>query len=48
MIEITGISKHIERIADHVTNIAEIVIYWVEGEIVRHRQSIDDNEETAS
>lgn len=43
MIEITGISKHIERIADHVTNIAEIVIYWVEGEIVRHRQAIDDS-----
>ncbi|WP_158262439.1 MULTISPECIES: phosphate signaling complex protein PhoU [Pirellulaceae] len=40
MIEITGVSKHIERIADHVTNIAEIVIYWVEGEIVRHRQVI--------
>ncbi|PQO45530.1 phosphate signaling complex protein PhoU [Blastopirellula marina] len=40
MIEVTSISKHIERIADHVTNIAEIVIYWVEGEIVRHRQVI--------
>jgi len=45
MIEITGISKHIERIADHVTNIAEIVIYWVEGEIVRHRQPMGDNED---
>jgi len=46
MIEITGISKHIERIADHVTNIAEIVIYWVEGEIVRHRHWADDNKGT--
>ena len=41
MIEITSVSKNIERIADHVTNIAEIVIYWVEGEIVRHQQGID-------
>lgn len=48
MIEITSISKHIERIADHVTNIAEIVIYWVEGEIVRHRQVISADEESSS
>ncbi|RCS53041.1 phosphate transport system regulatory protein PhoU [Bremerella cremea] len=48
MIEITSISKHIERIADHVTNIAEIVIYWVEGEIVRHRQVISPDEESSS
>lgn len=37
MIEMTSISRHVERIADHVTNIAEIVIYLVEGDIVRHR-----------
>ncbi|QDU54748.1 phosphate signaling complex protein PhoU [Aeoliella mucimassa] len=30
-------TRHIERIADHATNIAEDVMYLVEGEIARHR-----------
>ena len=30
------ISRHLERLADHTTNIAEEVIYMIEGEIVRH------------
>jgi phosphate transport system protein len=29
--------RHLERIADHATNIAEDVIYLIEGEIIRHR-----------
>jgi phosphate transport system protein len=37
LIHLLSTSRHLERIADHATNIAEDVLYMVEGEIVRHR-----------
>lgn len=38
LLHLLSISRHLERIADHATNIAEDVIYMSEGEIVRHRK----------
>jgi len=37
-------TRNLERIADHATNIAEDVIYLIEGDIVKHRPEAIGNE----
>ncbi|OHB75783.1 MAG: phosphate transport system regulatory protein PhoU [Planctomycetes bacterium RBG_16_55_9] len=37
LIHLLSASRHLERMADHATNIAEDVIYMIEGEVIRHR-----------
>lgn len=36
IIRILFISRSLERFADHATNVAEIIMYMVEGKIIRH------------
>jgi phosphate transport system protein len=36
LLRLSSVARHLERIADMATNIAEDVIYMVDGEIVRH------------
>jgi phosphate transport system protein len=35
------ISRSLERVADHATNIAEDVIFWIQGTDVRHYKSLN-------
>jgi phosphate transport system protein len=37
------LSRHIERIADEATNVAEEVVYLVEGEVIRHQGHSDSD-----
>ncbi len=42
LLQIMHIARHLERIADHATNIAEDLIFLVEGRIVRHTKEVSD------
>lgn len=35
--------RHVERVADHATNIAEDVVYLIEGKIIRHARKLQQD-----
>jgi phosphate transport system protein len=39
------VARNLERVADHATNIAEDVIFWVQGSDVRHNVNTEEREE---
>ncbi len=41
MAKLLGVSRCLERIADHATNICEDIIYMLQGRIIRHRVEDD-------
>ena len=44
LLQIMHISRHLERIGDHATNIAEDLIYLIEGRIIRHMPDVSDRD----
>ncbi len=45
-LDVLLISRSLERIADHATNIAEDVIFWVSGDDVRHNVRLSQEPDT--
>jgi len=40
-ISLSFVARHFERMADHAENIAEMAIYWSEGELIKHQHIVE-------
>jgi len=40
-ISLSFVARHFERMADHAENIAEMAIYWAEGELIKHQHIVE-------
>ena len=47
-VHLNAVAKFLERIGDHSTNLAELVIFLVDGEDIRHKASRFRQEQTKS
>jgi phosphate transport system protein len=47
-VRLTYIAKYLERIADHATNIAEMVVFMVKGKMIRHMACEMKHQETGA
>ena len=43
LMKLLSVSRYLERIADHCTNISEDVEYFIDGQITRHHLNQKDN-----
>jgi phosphate transport system protein len=43
-LQLLFIARELERVADHATNIAEDVIFWVEGKDIRHLEALRESD----
>lgn len=40
LVHLLSVSRHLERIADYATNIAEDIVYLIDGDIIRHKSEV--------
>ena len=45
-IRLTFIAKYLERIGDQATNVCEMVVYLVEGKVIKHSRPDEDGEQS--